>query len=229
MKQNITILKALTILFIEDDEVMLENTSSILEIFFKDVYTATNIDDAKELYESNKPDFILSDIKLKDENGLEFVKFVRKSDYTTPIVIISSYSNQEYLMEAANIGIDGYLIKPLQLNNITDTLLKATKRIPYIDAQITLSPNLKYDYFKKELTYDEKRVELGEKEHQLFEFFINNANKTLSKQEIVYHIWPLEEVTDSAFKNLISRLRAKIGQDVIHTVKGKGWILYIDV
>lgn len=228
MKQNITILKELSILFIEDDEVMLENTSSILEIFFKNVYTATNIDDAKEIYLSKKPDFILSDIKLKDENGLEFVKYVRQNDYTIPIVIISSYSNQEYLMEAANIGIDGYLIKPLQLNNITDTLLKATKRIPYIDAKIILSPKLQYDYFKKELTYDANIVNLGERENQLFEFFIDNANKTLSKKEIIYHVWPLEDVTDSAFKNLISRLRAKIGQDVIHTVKGKGWILYID-
>lgn len=228
MKDNIALLKHLTILFIEDDDVMFENTSSILQIFFKEVFAAQNVSNAKELYEIHSPDFILSDIKLGNENGLDFARYIRQKDYKTPIVMITAYSNQDYLLEAANIGIDGYIIKPLELNNITDTLLKATKRIPHIKSKINLSSKLKYDYFKKELTYNDKIVELGKKETTLFEFFIDNANKTISKKEIIYHVWPIEDISDSAFKNLLSRLRSKIGHNVIHTIKGKGWILYID-
>ena len=228
MEKNITILKNLEILFVEDDTLMLEHTKKTLDIFFKEVYTCETINSAKEIYYERRPDIILCDIKLEDENGLDFVKYVREKDYKTPIIMLTSHNDSSYILQAANLGIDGYILKPLSLDKILEVFLKAIERIPYLNSTINISNSLKYSFFDKQLYYNDTLVELGEKENKLFEFFVKNVNKTLSKEEIIYYIWPLEEVTESAFKNLLSRLRAKLVDDIIHTVKNKGWVIKVD-
>lgn len=225
MQENLLFLKDLSILFVEDDPIMLGQTHNTLNIFFKKVYTATNIQSAYSLYENNRPDIILSDIQLLDGTGLELVTTIRKKDYKTPIILLTSYSDNEYLFQAANLGIDGYIIKPLKLDNLLEAFFKALRREEKHTLIVKLTDDTHYDFSTKELLKNGSIIPLGAKEHQLLRLFIENSGKTLSKEDISYHLWPLEDVTDSALKNLLNRLRQKIGTDMIATIKGNGWRL----
>jgi DNA-binding response OmpR family regulator len=225
MQKNLLFLKDLSILFVEDDPIMLEQTHNTLNIFFKNVYTATNIQSAYSLYENNIPDIILSDIQLLDGTGLELVATIRKKDYKTPIILLTSFSNNEYLFQAVNLGIDGYIIKPLKLDNLLEAFFKALKREEKHNLVVKLADDIYYHFSTKDLLKIGSIIPLGAKEQQLLRLFVENSGKTLSKEEISYYLWPLEDVTDSALKNLLNRLRQKIGTDMISTIKGNGWRL----
>ena len=80
-----------------------------------------------------KPDFILSDIRLQDESGLDLIKDIRAINYQIPIIVFTSFSNQEFLLEAANLGIDGYIIKPLELEEFFKVIFRSYNRITNID------------------------------------------------------------------------------------------------
>ena len=223
MQHSLLSLKELTILFIEDDETMLKESSEMLTVFFSDVYTASTAKLGYETYEDKKPDIILTDIGLPDMNGLLLVKKIREKDTKTPIVVLSSYSDQKVLLEAANSKIDGYIVKPILLNELIAKLLSALQRGKNNVSSVRLKNEVTYNFNSRELLKNGKIIFFGANEHLLLELFIENSTKILTKQEIMYHIWPLENVTDSALKNLLSRFRSKIGDDMLTSVKGSGW------
>ena len=225
MQHNLFSLKELTILFIEDDEIMLKESSEMLKVFFSDVFTASTAKRGYEMYEDKSPNIILTDIGLPDMNGLSLVKKIREKDAKTPIVVLSSYSDQKILLEAANSKIDGYIVKPIVLNELIVKLLDALQRGENKVSSVTLKDGVMYNFKTRELSKNGESTFLQEKENLLLIFFIENQVKISTKQEIMSHIWPLENVTDSALKNLLSRFRSKIGDDMLISVKGTGWKL----
>ncbi|MDD2951220.1 MAG: helix-turn-helix domain-containing protein, partial [Sulfuricurvum sp.] len=71
-------------------------------------------------------------------------------------------------------------------------------------------------------------IHLGPKEYALLSLFIRNQNRTLTQQEIFNELWPFDEVSDSALKGILHRLRKKIGDESIENVKTSGWRLLLD-
>jgi two-component system, OmpR family, response regulator VanR len=84
------ILKTLNILYIEDEKNIRINIKKTLELFCENVFDAENILDAKKILTTNRIDIIISDINLPDMSGIDFVKEIRLSDKTIPIVLLSA-------------------------------------------------------------------------------------------------------------------------------------------
>lgn len=225
MKYNVLMLKQHSILFVEDDMIMLQETSEMLKIFFSNIFTASSIQAAMESYYSNKPSVILTDLGLPDGDGLRLIQKIRKEDKHIPIIILSSHSDQEHLLQAANSKIDGYLIKPLQTEKLLISISEALENHKIYSENLYINHNSYYNYKLKTLYIDEQKIPLGKKELALFELFLQYPNKVLSKEEIISSIWPDEDISESAFKNLLSRLRQKVGQDLIKLNYGLGWYL----
>lgn len=229
MKYNVHILKNLTVLVAEDDIAVLDEMTQMLSIFFKKVVQASNGEEAFALYKEKKPHIILSDIRMPISDGLSLAKHIRAIDHTTPILLISSYSDHAVLMKALNSGVDGYIIKPLELNEILQTIIKSLRRSGIIEENIVrLKNDILYNLFTKELSQDGLIIDLGVKEHALLSFLLHNKERTLTKIEIVDELWPLDEITDGALKSLLNRLRKKIGEEHIVNVKNIGWRLSLD-
>lgn len=224
--QDMLILKNLTILFVEDDPIAHQEMYEVLSYCFKKVYTFMDGMEAFRSYEENSPDIILSDISMPGMDGLELAKTIRKNDCTTPFIFITGVDERDTLLEAINSQVDGYLLKPVTYSSLINALKRAIRRLPQKNTlTIDISQELQYNTATQTLLYEGNPVQLGTKELQLFQLFLKNANSTLHKKDIEYAICPLEAVTDSAFKNLLSRLRQKIGFHHITTVKGAGWRL----
>jgi len=219
------LLKKYTILFAEDDATMRQATADILRVFFREVYVAKDGKEALECYEDEKPDIILSDIKMPFMDGLMLSQNIRQSNFTIPIILLTSYSDQKTLLEAANASIDGYILKPISLEAMLETFARIIPKIAPKKELISFANGLLYNTSSEELYKNGAVISLGVKEQKFLHLFIAHKEAVVHKEEIISAIWGIEEITESALKGLLNRLRAKLGDDAIISVKGSGWRL----
>lgn len=225
MDSNFLLLRDKTILFVEDDIINRTEVCEILTMLFDKVYTAKNGVEAYEIYEDESPDIILTDIKMPKLDGLGLIKKIRLNDYKTPIILMTSFAESDLLVDAANLSVDGYLVKPVVLEKLTGRLSSAIQRANKQSGLLSLNEDIYYNFSTKELYNHGKCVPLGTKEHELLSLLINNRGKTVTKEEIERELWPLESITSSAVKKLILRIRKKTAADIIVSVRGIGYRL----
>jgi len=211
------------VLFVEDDAIMCQKITELLEIFFKEVFVARDGVEGLELYEKHYPDIIVSDISMPKMTGIELVNIIREKNKKIALVLLSSHSESEILLEAINAGIDSYVLKPVNLEKLLSALNKAFDRYSETETIVTLSESTSFNLNSLELHVNQSLVKLGRKEQELLKYFIQNRKTQLSKEQIISHIWPLDEITDSAFKSLLYRLRKKIDHNNIINVQENSW------
>lgn len=121
-----TVLKDSSILYLEDDEVIRKETSSIFEKMFKKVYTAEDGLAGLNLYNLEKEniDIILTDINMPNKDGIEFMSDVRDIDSDIPILIVTAFNDINILIKAIKLNVTDYIIKPMQLNSTLKILNK---------------------------------------------------------------------------------------------------------
>jgi len=225
MMQNLLMLKEKSVLFAEDDIITRIQMTEILEMIFGKVYTASDGEEAYNIFEDESPDLIITDIKMPKQDGLSLIRRVRQNNYIIPIIMLTSFAEQELLFNAANLSIDGYLVKPVELEKLTNTVCTAIQRSPKIDALVVLGEHLYYNTATRELYFRGEVVSLGVKEQELLMLLISNRYKTITKDEIGKSLWPLDPICESAIKNIVMRLRRKLGIDIIISVRGIGYRL----
>ena len=108
-------LKNISVLCVEDEDGIRQTIVNTLNYYFKDVYEATSGNEGFELYEYYKPKIVITDIQMRDGNGVELVKRIRENDFETMIIMLTAHSNEEYLMDLINLNINHYILKPLNL------------------------------------------------------------------------------------------------------------------
>ena len=223
------ILKNLNILYIEDEKNIRLNIKKTLELFCENVLDAENILNAKEILTTSRIDIIISDINLPDMSGIDFVKEIRISDKTIPIILLSAYTDKEFLLEATKLKLVDYLTKPINFKDLNNALQKCVEEIldnsRYI---ITFKNNIQYNVSHNCLidNNEKEEIRLTNKELDLLNFLIKNNNRVCSAEELKSAIWDdYLEATDSALKNLLNKIRKKIGKESIINISGVGYKL----
>lgn len=112
----------LDILYVEDDQPLLEETRDIFEKIFRSVESASSGSEGILKFSQKRYDMVVTDIEMPGLNGLEMSEKIKEIAPEIPIVIISAYSNSSYLIEAINIGINYYILKPILLPQLLSTL-----------------------------------------------------------------------------------------------------------
>ena len=115
-------LKAFTILYVEDDRGIRENFEEILKHYFKEVFVAKNSKEAYEKYLLEKPDLLMTDIKMENESGIDLIKKIRENDKDIKIVITSAYTNLDYLLEATELNLIKYIGATCRFPQTTNNL-----------------------------------------------------------------------------------------------------------
>ncbi|WP_457743289.1 EAL domain-containing response regulator [Sulfurimonas sp.] len=121
--------KKLKVLYIEDNSDARESTLGLLENIFDNVSTAINGEDGLEKFKEGKFDLILTDINMPKMNGLEMINEIRKRDKDIPIIVISAYNESGYFIETIKMGVEGYLLKPINLKQFINMLQKSVEKI----------------------------------------------------------------------------------------------------
>ena len=122
MNKNLDILKNINILYLEDDENLLKHTSDILEDFVANIYGVKNTIDAMKILLEKKIDVIISDILLENENGINFLKYIKSKDILIPAILTTAHTDTNYLIESIKLKVENYLLKPINIDELLNSL-----------------------------------------------------------------------------------------------------------
>jgi two-component system, OmpR family, response regulator VanR len=223
-KELLEKLQSLSILYAEDEIGIRENISDSLSYYVKEVYQASNGEEAYDIYLDKKPDIILSDIHMPILNGIDFVKKIRQIDRQIPVIMITAHTDKEYLLEAVEQRLEKYIVKPIELEVLFEVFKKCLDTIEFNKKIILeIDNNYTYDYDKKELKYKNVIVLLNKKEISFFELLIKNQNRIVSYEELQDKVWIDDVMTDSALRSLVRNLRKKLPTDIIFNLSGIGY------
>lgn len=117
--------KNVTLLYVEDDPMTLEEVSFFLERYVKKLIIAKNGEEGLELFIKHNPDMVITDIQMPIKNGLKMAEEIFKINPSVPIAVTSAYSDGSYLMNAIELGIDKYIIKPINMMEILAVIQKS--------------------------------------------------------------------------------------------------------
>ena len=216
-------LKNISILCVEDEDGIRQTIVSTLKYYFKEVYEACDGNEGYELYEYYKPKIVLTDIQMKDCNGLELVKKIREKDNDTMIIMLTAHSNEEYLMELINLNINHFILKPLNSKKLMDALEKYLQKAI---KPILLCEDLVLDSQKRELIYKKEQIiHLRKREKDFLQLLYNKNGAILKYEEIEFELWNDKEMTSHALKSFIKELRNKMPVNVIKNVPQEGYNL----
>jgi len=123
--------KNLTLLYVEDDEAVREHTLEVLHKFFETIIVAKDGDDGLEKFFDNQIDLVFTDVHMPNLNGLDMAKRILDFDNNIPIIINSALDDIEYFIQAIEIHVDGYLVKPLDISILAKAIKRVIKKINF--------------------------------------------------------------------------------------------------
>lgn len=218
-----------SLLYVEDDDIVRENLESFFKRNVKSVYFAANGEEGLALYYEHKPDVIITDIAMPKLNGIQLAKKVREQKENTQIIITTSFSDNEYLLEAVNLQLVRYILKPLDLDKLTSALhqcdeaLKTTKTNKKFFSKTAF-----YNVDTKELEIEKNVITLTQKERELLELLIQNAPVPLSYDDIFANLYE-KDVSVNAVKTLVKTLRRKLPEGAIENIYGMGYKVNLEI
>lgn len=219
-------LKKSSILLAEDEENLRDSFKKVLLLYVQKVYTASDGEEALELYYKHKPDILITDLKMPKINGLDLIKTIRKENEEIPIIVTSAYTNQEFLLESIKLSLVEYAVKPIREINLSELLESCAKiLLKHSRTIIKLAENCYYDYDNKTFTYKEETTLLTNKEIDFIEILLSHRGNLVTKYKIEDKLYIYEEAPPSALKNLVFKLRKKLKIDIIKTVSKLGYMI----
>lgn len=136
--------KLITILYVEDEEMLRENTKRPLKYMCDSLFVAKDGKEGLELYKKHYPDIVISDIKMPNLNGIEMVQEIKKIKKNQHIVFTTAHSESSYFIDAIEMQVDGYILKPLDYDLLEDKIASIVHQI-----------NLEYKFEQQKVIIDE--------------------------------------------------------------------------
>lgn len=146
--------QGMSVLYVEDDLAILENTATLLKNLFPSVQTAVNGKEALELYKNHPFDLVITDIIMPEMNGTELIRAIRAIDVDQTIVVTSACDDSEHLLNLINLGISRFIVKPLQMDQMIQTFHYVAKN--YYNAKKVAEYN---ETLKNDLTHKSTLLE----------------------------------------------------------------------
>ncbi len=221
------------ILVVDDDPDILKVVSAFLELEGFKVYKASTIAEARTLFERTSPELVVLDIMLPDENGLEWLKEVKRFYPLTPILLLTAKSSVSDKVIGFELGADDYLSKPfepLELVARCKVLLRKKDFYQNKETKFLKIKDLKIDLEGKSLYKGDKKISLTPKEWAILTLLLSKPGRVFSREEIKEALWKDKEVYNwsRVLDVHIKHLRDKIEDDpslpeYILTIYGQGY------
>ncbi|RIV35960.1 response regulator transcription factor [Micromonospora radicis] len=219
------------LLVVEDDPNILELLSASLRFAGFDVATATSGSAALNAARDHRPDLVVLDVMLPDLDGFEVIRMMREGGTRTPVVFLTARDATDDKIRGLTLGGDDYVTKPFSLEELTARIravLRRTSTGEQAPARLTFA-DLELDEETHEVYRAGQRVQLSPTEFKLLRYLMLNANRVLSKAQILDHVWNYDfRGDDNIVESYISYLRRKVDNTeprLIHTLRGVGYVL----
>jgi DNA-binding response OmpR family regulator len=173
-------------------------------------------------------DFLILDRMLPKMDGLVLCREIRKTKSRTPILILSARGTIENRVEGLDSGADDYLPKPFSFSELLARIRALTRRQTDDLRPEMRSGGLKLDLVSHAVTFDDKKIDLTNREFALLQFLMRRKGHVLSRTIIAESVWAYDfqagtNVIDVYVNYLRSKLKKITGHDYIHTIRNRGY------
>ena len=214
-----------SILMIEDDEVLRQTLAYNLKKEGYHVLTAADGPTGLEMARSDSPHLIILDLMLPELDGLSVCRILRR-EMEIPIIILTARSGEIDKIVGFESGADDYITKPIKpraLMSRISALFRRDSKKSSPSSLITIG-ELTIDRTSYTIKVNDKEINLPKKEFELLYFLAQNPNKVFSREDLLQNIWGSDVYVLARTVDVhIRKVREKIGDDFITTVKGVGY------
>ncbi|EAH5776966.1 response regulator transcription factor [Campylobacter jejuni] len=220
--------KELIILVVEDEVKARESMINILSERFSKVIGAQNGDERLKKFKKFKPDLVITDIAMPIMDGLDMAREIKEISDDVPIVVLSAYSEKERLLRSIDIGIDKYLIKPVDIEELFKVLDYLIGEKIEANMLVKISEEYQFNKTKRTLIYSGGEIVLTKKELAFISLLLKQPGALVLHEDIKKNVWIGEHVSDTAVRTFIKRVRDKVGEDFIKNVPSLGYKININ-
>ncbi|MEC6813474.1 response regulator transcription factor [Photobacterium toruni] len=212
------------ILVVEDDITLGEQVVTGLEQNGWVAEHSTDGIDALYRATSEPWDAIVLDLGLPKLDGITVLKGIREENVNCPVVILSARNELTQRVDGLNAGADDYLTKPFQMVELIARVRAQLRRATGNVSPVIQAGDLRLDTRTSKVTWQDQIIDLTALEFKVLSYLMHNTDKVISRTELVEHIYKQDFDRDSnTIEVFIGRIRRKIGNDVIKTVRGLGY------
>ncbi len=218
------------VLIIEDEKSLAREMKIFLEKAFYLCDKASTAAEAKRLMIENQYDFILLDLGLPDNDGLELLNETKKMCPNASYIILTARGNLEDRIKGLDLGADDYLAKPFSLLELQSRMQAISRRKSgNNDPKIQLG-DFNIDINKRAVRFEEKEIDLSRKEFDLLSYMILHKNRPLTRMQLSEHIWGSfsdddydSNYIDVHIKNIRKKMATHAPVDWLQTLRGIGY------
>ncbi|MBY5959034.1 response regulator transcription factor [Membranicola marinus] len=221
------------ILIVDDEEDILEFISYNLRKNDYEVFTASNGKDALKLAHRERPDLIILDIMMPEMDGIEVCKRLRNEEqFQETIIAFLTARHEDFVhTNALDVGGDDFITKPIKPSVLLSRIRALLRRSTHLKAQrekpvVLKADDLTLDEGQFMVTQDGRQIELPRKEFQILALLMSQPGHVFSRKKIFREVWGSDVIVGNRTIDVhIRKLREKIGDSYIKTVKGVGYKL----
>ncbi len=222
-------------LIIDDEETIGQTTSEYFNMFDVSCDYVTGYEEALDFLSGHQVSLLLLDINLGEHSGFELCKKIRKTA-DIPILFISARTSDDDILTALNIGGDDYITKPYSLNILLAKVKAMLKRCgeDHMPLSSSQSSRIRLDYNYRQVIVDGTPVKLKNMEFKLLSCLMENADKVITKEELLESVWQSKFIEEGTLSVHIRRLRQIVEKDpdrpqYIKTIWGVGYVFEVNL
>ena len=219
------------LLIVEDDKEAVAYLKRALSEAGHTVDSAATGRDGLMLAAGETYDVIVLDRMLPEIDGLAILRTIRASGVKTPVLLLTALGGIDDRVEGLEAGADDYLVKPFAFAELLARVNALARRPPTQDIRTELSvADLKLDLLKRTVSRGGRRIELQPREFQLLEYLLRHAGRVVTRTMLLESVWDFHfDPKTNIVETHMSRLRGKVDRghahELIHTVRGAGYVL----
>lgn len=211
------------ILLVEDDLILGESIKELLEYEEFEITWAKDGNEALEASYDFKFDLYLFDVDIPFINGFELLKSLREMKDDTPCIFLTAKLDISSLSSGFDVGGDDYIKKPFDSDELIIRINSQIKKSFKSHSFDITYKDIIYNLKNQKIFKSDEEILLSPMELKLFEIFIKNIDKTVSKEDILYELYDGDEGSEASLRVQISKMK-KIGLDITN-FRAKGYRL----
>lgn len=214
------------ILIIEDELKIQEILVEFLREYGYDTDSAYDGIEGLSVFKQNKYDLVLLDIMMPKIDGFQVLELLRQ-DSDVPVIMITAMEEEEYQMKSFDLKADDYIVKPFSMNLVirrVDAVLRRIQPETISGTHLLTRGNFILDTKACEVQVSGHTIPFTYKEYKLLKLMLENKNRVFTRDDLLRIIWGYDFIgDDKVVNNHIMRIRKKLGDDFIVTVRGIGY------
>lgn len=212
------------ILLIEDDKEIAGRLRTGLEALGFAVEHACDGADGYLMGKDENYDAAILDLGLPKMQGLEVLRMWRAEGLTLPVLVLTARGMWSEKVEGLNAGADDYITKPFHIPEVDARLKALIRRNSGLATPVITYGNVTLDTAHGRVALDGEPVEVTARELRMLNYFMHRIGRIISQAELTEHLYALDDSRESnTIEVYVSRLRRKLGADIIKTVRGLGY------